>query len=101
MKQIIASVSSDILFILFEIQFFVFLNLIIITARVYKLRLAEVNFLSCFGIYFLLYVFFSVETEFFIGSVFYWIGYSNKPDFILSARRVKRHIVLGERKFQI
>jgi len=34
--------------ILLGILFFVFLNLIFITARVYKLRLTEVNFLSCF-----------------------------------------------------
>jgi len=30
------------------ISLFVFLNLIIITARVYKFQLGEVNFLSCF-----------------------------------------------------
>jgi len=29
------------------ISFFVFLNLIIIAAKVYNLRLAEANFLSC------------------------------------------------------
>jgi len=33
--------------ILLGISFFVFLNLIIIAARVYKLRLTEANFLSC------------------------------------------------------
>jgi len=61
MKQIIASVFSEILsntigsiilctyfLILLGISFFVFLNLIILTARVYKLWLAEVNCLSCF-----------------------------------------------------
>jgi len=36
--------------IVLGISFLVFLNLIIITARVYKLRLAEVNFLSSFNI---------------------------------------------------
>jgi len=49
MKQIIASVFSDIL-LYWEYHFFVFLNLIIITARVYKLRLAEANFLSCYNL---------------------------------------------------
>jgi len=44
MKQILASVFFDILSILLRISFFV----IIITAKVYKLRLAEDNFLSCF-----------------------------------------------------
>jgi len=34
--------------ILLGVSFFVFLNLIIITASVYKLRFAEVNFLSCY-----------------------------------------------------
>jgi len=48
MKQIIASVFLTCYLILLGISFFVFLNLIIITAWVYKLRLAEVNFLSCF-----------------------------------------------------
>jgi len=48
MKQIIASVFLTCYLILLEISIFVFLNLIIIAARVYKLRLAEVNFLSCF-----------------------------------------------------
>jgi len=46
MKQIIASVFFDILSYL-GISFFVFLNLIIISARVYELRLTEVNFISC------------------------------------------------------
>jgi len=58
MKQIRASVVFDIL--PYTISFFVFLNLIIITvsfvflnliiiaARVHKLRLVEVNFLSCY-----------------------------------------------------
>jgi len=52
-KQIIASVFFDILsytigniFFFFEFQNFE-LNLIIINAREYKIRLAEVNFLSC------------------------------------------------------
>jgi len=49
MKQIIASVFSDIYTIGNII--FVFLNLTNITARVYKLRLAEVNFLSCFFLF--------------------------------------------------
>jgi len=49
MKQTIASVFFDILFFpIGNIIFCIFqnfeLNLIIITARVYKLRLAEVNF---------------------------------------------------------
>jgi len=54
MKEIIASVFSDIctigniIFITFKIHLKIQLNLINITARVYKLRLAEVNFLSCF-----------------------------------------------------
>jgi len=53
MKQIIASVFYDILsYTIGNIIFCIFknfeLNLIILTARVYKLRLAEVNFLSCF-----------------------------------------------------
>jgi len=53
MKQIIASVFFDILSdTIGNIIFCVFknfeLSLIFITARVYKLRLAEVNFLSCF-----------------------------------------------------
>jgi len=46
MKQIIASVFLTYYLILLGISFFVFLNLIIITARVYKLRLAEVHFCS-------------------------------------------------------
>jgi len=54
MKQIIASVLLDILFytignIIFCIFKYFELNLIIITARGYKFRLAEVNFLSCFN----------------------------------------------------
>jgi len=48
MKQIIASVFFDILFYTIGNIIFVFLNSIIIAARVYKLRLAEDNFLSCF-----------------------------------------------------
>jgi len=48
MKQIIASVFLTYFLILLGISFFVFLNLIILTARVYKLWLAEVNCLSCF-----------------------------------------------------
>jgi len=48
MKQIIVSVFFIILSYTIRISFDVFLNLIIITARVYKLRLAEANFLSCF-----------------------------------------------------
>jgi len=48
MKQIITSVFFDILSYTIGNIIFVFLNLIIITARVYKLRLAEVKFLSCF-----------------------------------------------------
>jgi len=51
MKQIIASVFFDILSYTLGISFFVFLNLIITTARVYKLRLAEVIFLSCLTYY--------------------------------------------------
>jgi len=47
MKQIIASVFVDILSYTIGNIIFIFLNLIIITARVYKLRLAEVNCLSC------------------------------------------------------
>jgi len=47
MKQIIASVFFDYYLVLLGKSFFVFLNLIFITARVYELRLAEVNFLSC------------------------------------------------------
>jgi len=55
MKQIIASVFLDIFsYTIGNIIFCVFqnfeLNLIIITARVYKLRLSEVNLLS--GFYF-------------------------------------------------
>jgi len=50
MKQIIASVFSDIYTIGNII--FVFLSLINITGRVDKLRLAEVNFLSCFYLIF-------------------------------------------------
>jgi len=51
MKQIIASVFFDILsyqYIIVCIFKSFELNLKIITARVYKLRLAEVNFLSCY-----------------------------------------------------
>jgi len=53
MKQIIASVFFDILyFTIGNIIIFIFenfeLNLIIITARVYKLRLAVANLISCF-----------------------------------------------------
>jgi len=53
MKQIIALVFFDILSSTIENIFFCIfknfeLNLIIIAARVYKLRPAEVNFLSCF-----------------------------------------------------
>jgi len=48
MNQIIVSVFLTYYLILLGLSFFVFLNLIIITARVYKLRLAEVNFLSCY-----------------------------------------------------
>jgi len=53
MIQIIVSVFLDILSYTFgNITFCIFknfyLNLIIITERVYKLRLVEVNFLSCF-----------------------------------------------------
>jgi len=53
MKQIIALVFFDVLsYNIGNIIFCIFtnfeLNLIIITAKVYKLRLAEVNFLSCF-----------------------------------------------------
>jgi len=47
MKQIIASVFLDILSYTVEISFIVFLNFMIIAARVYKLRLADVNFLNC------------------------------------------------------
>jgi len=43
MKQIIAT-NGDIILCIFK---YFELNLIIKTARVYKLRLAEVNFLSC------------------------------------------------------
>jgi len=55
MKPIIASVFFDMLsYNIGNIIFCIFknfkLNLIIITARVYKLRLAEVNFLSSFYI---------------------------------------------------
>jgi len=52
MKQIIASVFSEILSYTIGNFFCIFknfeFNLIIITARVYKHRPAEVNFLSCF-----------------------------------------------------
>jgi len=53
MKQSIASVFFDILYYTFGNIIFCFvknfeLHLIYITARVYKLRLAEDNFLSCF-----------------------------------------------------
>jgi len=53
MKQIIASVFCDKLsYTIWKIILCIFknfeLNLIIITARVYKLQLAQVNFLSCF-----------------------------------------------------
>jgi len=53
MNKIIASVFFDILYYAFGNIIFCFvknfeLNLINITARVYKLRLAEDNFLSCF-----------------------------------------------------
>jgi len=48
MKQIIALAFLTYCLILLEISIFVFLNLIIIAVRVYKLRLAAVNFLSCF-----------------------------------------------------
>jgi len=48
MKQIIDSVFFDILSYTIGNIFLVFLNLIIITAGVYKLRLTEVNFLSCY-----------------------------------------------------
>jgi len=48
MKRIIASVFLTYYLVLLGISLFVFLNLIIIAARVYKLRLAEANFLSCF-----------------------------------------------------
>jgi len=53
MKQIIASVFFDILsYTIKKIIFCIVknfeLNLIRITARVYKLRLVEVNFLSCY-----------------------------------------------------
>jgi len=52
MKQIMDSVFLDILsYTIGNIIFFIFknfeLNLIIITARVYKVRLAEVNYVSC------------------------------------------------------
>jgi len=63
MKQIIASVFFDILsYTIRNIIFCIFknfeFNLITIPARAYKLRLAKVNFLSCFilsriGLYFL------------------------------------------------
>jgi len=39
------------IYILWGISFFIFLNLTNITAKVYKLRLAEVNFLSCFMVF--------------------------------------------------
>jgi len=53
MEQIIASVFFDIFsYTIGNVVFCIFknfkLNLIIIAARVCKLRLAEVNFLSCF-----------------------------------------------------
>jgi len=48
MKQIIASVFSEILSHTIGNIIFLFLNLIIISARVYKLWLAEVNFLFVF-----------------------------------------------------
>jgi len=53
MKQIIASVFLNVLsYIIGNISFCIFknieLNFIIITARVFKLWLAEANFLSCF-----------------------------------------------------
>jgi len=56
MKQIIALVFSGMLFyIIGNISFCIFknseLNLINITARVYKLRLVEVNFLSCLNLF--------------------------------------------------
>jgi len=49
MKQIIASLFFDVLSYTIGNIIFVYLNLIIIAARVYKLRLAEANFLSCFN----------------------------------------------------
>jgi len=49
MKQIIALVFSDI-YTIGNIIFCI-LNLINITAKVYKLRLAEINFLSCLFMY--------------------------------------------------
>jgi len=48
MKQIIASVLFNILSYTIGNTFFVFLNLINLSAIVNKLRLAKVNFLSCF-----------------------------------------------------
>jgi len=52
MKQFIAAVFFDILSYTIGIFFCIFknfeLNLIFITARVYKPRLAEANFLSCY-----------------------------------------------------
>jgi len=55
MKQFKASVFFDILsYTIGNIIAYIFknfdLNIIIITARVYKLRLAEVNLISCFGL---------------------------------------------------
>jgi len=55
MKHIIASVCFDMLFYTIGNNTFCTLKnfelkLIIITARVYKLRLAEVNFLSCLNV---------------------------------------------------
>jgi len=43
MKRIIASVFLTYYLVLLGISLFVFLNLIILAARVYKLRLAEAN----------------------------------------------------------
>jgi len=65
MKQVIASVFFDILpYTIGHIIFCIFknfvLNLIIITARVYKLRLAAVSFLSC-----LIYNLLGLEIKFF------------------------------------
>jgi len=48
MKPILASVFCDILSYTIGSIIFCLLNLKIISARVYKLGLAEVNFLSCF-----------------------------------------------------
>jgi len=50
MKQIIASVFFNILSYTIGNLIFCIFNLIIITARIYKLGLAELNFLCCLNV---------------------------------------------------